>query len=190
MASRLAANVSTGVTPLSANPSRKSLRLRARARMIASAYRYLQALALLRQEMETLAQLKVVRAGRRNEKRSPNVGVLEKSLARMYDELSAAAHVSKHDLVRSATTWDVSGDDLPGPTSGTRQFPVFDESLARRSFVLHLLLTRWLLAEMTIDLLERYDGEGFTEREAEAATLAELLMQTEGMVTIDEADLP
>ena len=76
--------------------------------------RYLQALALLRQEMETLAQLKAVRAGNRNESRSPNVGVLEKSLARMYGELSAAAHVAKHDFVRfclppgmflAMTTW-------------------------------------------------------------------------------------
>ena len=40
MASRLAHNVSTGVAPLSANLGRKSLRLRARAPMIASAYNY------------------------------------------------------------------------------------------------------------------------------------------------------
>jgi hypothetical protein len=152
--------------------------------------RYLQGLALLRQEMEILAQLKAVRAGKRNEKRSPNIGVLEKSLARMYDELSAAAHVSRHDLVRPATAWDVSGDDLPGPTSGTRQFPVFDETLARRSFALHLMLTHWFIAEMAIDLLERHDGDGFTNRETEAATLAELLMHAEGMVTIDEANFP
>lgn len=151
--------------------------------------RYLQALALLRQEMETLAQLKAVRAGKRNEKQSPNIGVLEKSLARMYDELSAAAHVSKHDLIRSVTAWEFSGDDLLGPTNGTRQFPVFNEDLARRSFALHLMLTRWILAEMAIDLLKRHDGDGFTRRETEAATLAELLMQTEKMVTIDEADL-
>src|SRR5260221_10417635 len=46
--------------------------------------RYLQALALLRQEMETVAQLKAVNAGKRNDKRSPTVGVLDKSLARLY----------------------------------------------------------------------------------------------------------
>src|SRR5713101_9570728 len=49
--------------------------------------RYLQAYALLRQEMETLAQLKAVTSGKRNENRSPNVAVLEKSLARLYDGL-------------------------------------------------------------------------------------------------------
>lgn len=86
--------------------------------------RYLQAHALLRQEMETLAQLKAVTAGKRKKNRSPNVAVLEKSLARLYDGLSAAAHVSKHHMVRAATEWDVSGENLPGPTSGTRYFPL------------------------------------------------------------------
>jgi hypothetical protein len=61
--------------------------------------RYLQAHALLRQEMETLAQLKAVAAGKRNEDRSPNVAVLEKSIARLYSGLSAAAHVSNHHMV-------------------------------------------------------------------------------------------
>lgn len=79
--------------------------------------RYLQAHALLRQEMETLAQLKAVAAGKRNENRSPNVAVLEESIARLYGGLSAAAHVSKHHMVRAATEWDVSGENLPGPTS-------------------------------------------------------------------------
>jgi hypothetical protein len=64
--------------------------------------RYLQAHALLRQAMETLAQLKAVTAGKRNENRFPNVAVLEKSLARLYDGLSAAAHVWKHHMVRAA----------------------------------------------------------------------------------------
>ena len=150
--------------------------------------RYLQALALLRQEMETLAQLKAVREGTRRRNQPPNVKILDKSLARMYGELSAAAHVSNHDMIRSATAWDVPRDDLPGSTSGTRQFPLFDENLARRSFVLHLMLTRWVIVELATDLLQRYAGDGFTEREAEAARLAEKLMQLEGMVTIDDID--
>lgn len=39
--------------------------------------RYLQALALLRQEMESLAQMKLVSAGKRRANRAPNVKVLE-----------------------------------------------------------------------------------------------------------------
>jgi hypothetical protein len=144
--------------------------------------RYLQAHALLRQEMETLAQLKAVTEGKRNANRSPNVTVLEKSLARLYGGLSAAAHVSKHHMVRAATEWDASGENLPGPTSGTRYFPALVEELARRSFALHLVLTLQLIEEMNIDLRERYGDDGFTEREVEAVNLAVQLMITEGML--------
>lgn len=144
--------------------------------------RYLQAHALLRQEMETLAQLKAVAAGKRNDKRSANVAVLEQSLARLYDELSAAAHVSKHHIVRAATEMEVSGDDLPGPTSGTRYFPAFNEELARRSFNLHLVLIIELIEELNLDLHERHNDDRFTEREVEAVNLALKLMRAEGMI--------
>lgn len=147
--------------------------------------RYLQAHALLRQEMETLAQLKAVTAGRRNENRSPSVAVLEKSLARLYDGLSAAAHVSKHHIVRAATEWEVSGENFPGPTSGTRYFPAFIEELARRSFGLHLMLTVRLIEEMSIDLHEQHGDDGFTVREVEAVNLAVQLMIAEGVLEQD-----
>lgn len=147
--------------------------------------RYLQAHALLRQEMETLAQLKAVTAGKRNENRSPNVAVLENSLARLYDGLSAAAHVSKHHMVRAATEWDVSDENLPRPTSGTRYFPAFVEELARRSFSLHLMLTIRLIEEMSIELHEQNGDDGFTEREVEAVNLAVQLMIAEGVLEQD-----
>ncbi len=150
--------------------------------------RYLQASTLLRQEMETLAQLMAVRAGTRKEEKCPNVGVLEKSLKCLYGELSAAAHVSKHGVVRAATAWDICGDDLPGPTSGTRYFPVFDESWARRSFGLHLMLIIWVITELSIDLDGRHSGDRFTEREAEAIQLAQMLMGAEGIIEIDEPE--
>ncbi len=147
--------------------------------------RYLQALALLRQEMETVAQLKVVRAGTRKENCAPNVGVLEKSMARMYGELSAAAHLSRPHIVRAATEYNLDGADLPGPTSGTRYFPAFDERVARGSFSLHLMLTLCVIEELSIDLPE--DAE-FTKREAEAVNLAVVLMEAEGMANTPQTD--
>lgn len=144
--------------------------------------RYLQAHALLRQEMETLAQLKAVSAGKRRNNQSPNVNVLESSLSRLYGDLSAAAHVSKHHIVQAATDWVVSGENLPGPTSGTRYFPAFVEELARRSFALHLMLTLRLIEEMSIDLHEQPSDNGFTERDVEAVKLAVKLMIAEGVV--------
>lgn len=144
--------------------------------------RYLQAHALLRQEMEILAQLKAVAAGKRNKNGAPNVGLLEESIARLYGGLSAAAHVSKHHMIRSATEWDVAGENLPGPTCGTRYFPAFDEELARRSFALHLTLTLHLIEEMSIDLREWHGDDGFTQRECEAVDLAIQVMMAEGVL--------
>ena len=146
--------------------------------------RYLQSLVLLRQEMEIIARIKTVRSGKRNGKRCPNIGVLgNPSLARLYGELSEAAHVSNHRFVRAATECEVPGYDLPGPTSGTRYFPAFDEGLARRSFSLHLGLIISLVEELTIDLAQCYD-EGLTGREVEAFELAAQLMQAERTVEV------
>ncbi len=150
--------------------------------------RYLQASALLRQEMETLARIKEVSAGKENEK-TPNVRVLENSLGRLYGSLSDAAHVSKHPIVRAATEYEISTDNLPGPTSGTRYFPAFDEGLARRLFSLHLILTLGLIEELSIDLQKQFGDDAFTEREAKAANLALQLMRAEGMIEIDDANL-
>lgn len=144
--------------------------------------RYLQAHALLRQEMEILAQLKAVAAGRRKENGSPRISVLEKSLARLYGDLSAAAHVSQHHVVRTVTEWNVSAEHLPGQTSGTRFFPAFIEDVARRSFSLHLVLTLRLIEEMNLDLYERHGDGVFTEREVQAVDLAMQLMVAEGVL--------
>jgi hypothetical protein len=148
--------------------------------------RYLQALALLRQEMETVARIKTIRAGRRrNGKQCSNMAALgDPSLARLGGELSEAAHVSKH-IVRSTTEYEVGGEELPGPTSGTRYFPAFDEGLARRCFSLHLVLAIELVCEFTLYLKDQY-SDGVTESALEAVNLAMQLMQAEGMIEVSK----
>ena len=84
--------------------------------------------------MEILAQLKAVREGRRKPNGSPNVMALEKSLRRLYGDLTAAAHVSRHDIVESATAWRGRWRIFRGPTAMTRYFPETDAGLA-----LHLM---------------------------------------------------
>jgi hypothetical protein len=148
--------------------------------------RYLPAIALLRQEMETLAQLKAVRLGKRNESNSPNVRELDKCLRRMYSELSAGAHVSKHHIVQSVTQWDMMSGKQPGPTTGTRYFPTLDEGLARRCFSLHLGLILGLIEEFSIDL----QGDArFTDLDAVALSVAIGIMHEEGMVEILDPEL-
>lgn len=151
--------------------------------------RYLQAHAMLRQELDILAQLKAVRANRRKLNGAANIAALEQSLARLYGGLSAAAHVSQHDIVQSATAWDGEMDDLPGPTNLTRYFPETDEGLARRSYALHIYMILRLIEEMSVDLAARYDNSRFTQSETEALSLAVDLMVAEGMVELVDPSL-
>lgn len=149
--------------------------------------RYLQAHALLRQEMETVAQLAAIREGKHQEGKQPNVALLEKSLARLYGELSASAHVAKRHIMRAATQYDMSGTEGPAPTGGIRYFPAFDSGLARRSFGLHLMLILRVIEQMSIEHGERYtDEDGFSERDTTAVNLAIALMRAEGVVEFDD----
>jgi hypothetical protein len=149
--------------------------------------RYLQAAALLRQEVETLAQLKAVRVGKRKETKAPNIGLIERSIARLYGDLSSAAHVSRDSLVRDVTTYDGPHTGPADSTSLTRFFPDFDEGLARRLFALHLCVVLHASDEMDADLREKH-GRGFSEREAEALQLALRLMVNERMVELAEPE--
>ena len=146
--------------------------------------RYIQAHALLRQELEILAQLKAVGANRRKPNGAPNVAALEQSLGRLYGALSAAAHVSKHDIVQRATAWDGEMDGLPGPTNVTRYFPEIDEGLARRSYALHIYMIIRLVEELSADLSTRHKSTAFTDAENRALNLAIDLMAAEGMLEI------
>jgi len=140
--------------------------------------RYLQASALLRQEMETLATLKGVNMRKPRKKEARNVNVLNESLKRLYGALSDAAHLEIHDIVRNVTELNVSVMDFPKQTCVTRYFPDFDEGLARRLFSLYLMLVLGHIEELSIDL----GDDGFTEFEVDAINLALKLMQSEGMV--------
>ena len=152
--------------------------------------RYLQASALLRQEMEILAQLKAVREGRRKSNGSPNVTALEKSLRRLYGDLTAAAHASRHDIVESVTAWEGPMENLPGPTSMTRYFPETDDGLARRSFALHISMIVCLIEELSLDFDERYPDHAFTDSERKALHHAVALMIAEGLVELDDSEAP
>jgi hypothetical protein len=150
--------------------------------------RYLQAHALLRQEMETLAQLKAVRKGTRSTTKTPNIASLELSIRRLYDQLSSAAHVSAHHIVKQATAYAITSEDFPAETSASRFYPAFDEHSARTSFTTHLMLTIGVFEEYANDVNALHKEENwFTPRDVETINLAMRLMQSEGMVEMDDA---
>lgn len=67
---------------------------------------YLQAGALIRQEMETLAALNEVTSGTRKDGVTPQMRALEPSIRRLYGDFSAVAHVAQHDLASSLISED------------------------------------------------------------------------------------
>ncbi|OYX75069.1 MAG: hypothetical protein B7Y12_00595 [Rhizobiales bacterium 24-66-13] len=150
--------------------------------------RYMQACGLLRQELEILAQLKAVKADRRKSNGAPNVASLEQSLARLYGDLSAAAHVSKHHVVQVATAWGGEVENLPGPTNFTRHFPETDDEFARKAYALHIYIIIRLIEELSLDLAARYDGAALTAHEIGAVNLSVELMISEGMLESDRGE--
>lgn len=147
--------------------------------------RYLQAQALIRQEMELLARLVGVRTSVQKAGRTPNVALLEQSLARLYGPLSNAAHLAP-DMVREATRYVLETPEDPGSVDGTRYRPDFDGQAARRAFALHLLILIHATAEMSGDWSEAYPEDHITQDEAAALDLAIALMVREGMLETDE----
>lgn len=144
---------------------------------------YIQALTLLRQEMELLAQIKHVKAGTHKPKSAPNLKELEETIRRLYNNLSEVAHVSTPEVVFMATFMDLSGDQAyPEGTSGTRYFPAFDYLICRRAFALHILLLSHIRTEMAENFTNRLGQNPLTDAEVDAINVALWLLEEEGMI--------
>lgn len=144
--------------------------------------RYLQSAALLRQEMEIIAQLMAVRSDSRKPQRSPSIASLEETRRRHYSSLSDAAHAASHEIIESLTLWQGHDPDMPDGTRATRFFPAIDVELSRRTFSLHLVLMLDLVEEVNELYADRDDIGGLTESEVGALRVAIALMASEGMV--------
>jgi hypothetical protein len=142
--------------------------------------RYLQAFTLLRQEMETLAQIVTSHAGKRKPGKLASVAVLGKDISRIYGDLSAAAHASNHDMASDLLTEVMESEEAI--SRATYFYPVENMNLARRAFALHLVLTMNLIGQVSIDYNKAHPNEGFGPLDQEALNLAMDLLKSEGMV--------
>lgn len=142
--------------------------------------RYLQALTLLRQEMETLAQIVTSHCGKRQKGKQATMAVLGKDIARVYGDLSAAAHASNHAMASELLTAELEGHETI--STATYFYPVENKKLARQAFALHLLLSIRLIQQISIDYLKVHPKDAFGPNDVEAVNLALELMAAEGMV--------
>lgn len=147
--------------------------------------RYLQASALVRQELETLAALEEIKQGRRMDRKTPSVGTLEQSLRRLYDDLSAAAHVSRRDLVAAATTYSGSLPNMPQEIVVRRYIPALDAEVARKLYAVHTLMTIFIAQHLGTHQEEAYQ-QGLVDDEIRALNAAIEMMVVEKMCTSDD----
>jgi hypothetical protein len=146
---------------------------------------YLQALALLRQELETIAAMEEVKQGVRQNGKTPNVGHLPCSLPRLYGDLSAAAHAAKHQVLRSVAEHK---EGLPGGPDGTvvwRMIPGFDNELSRRLYSLHVMLMIQLAVHLN-DYHEELHRFGLTDQEVTCLNMAIDLLLEEKCLELPE----
>ena len=100
---------------------------------------YLQACALVRQELEGLARLGGVKRGETKEKKVFPVSELGKDLSSYYGELSTGAHLASLDAVLAQSR--VHAESAAGFAllpHGSSLLPTYDERLAAGLFAIHL----------------------------------------------------
>jgi len=110
---------------------------------------YLQAIVLLRQEMEGMAQLTHILDGTRlkNLKFAPNIGDLPESIRSLYPDLSQGAHLASHNLAALQAPLANGDEDvfalLPYQHS---VIPKYNKHVAKTLLTVHVEFRRELLA--------------------------------------------
>ena len=142
---------------------------------------YIQAAALLRQELEMIAALEEIKRGKRVDKRTPNVGHVPWSLATLYGDLSKATHAADHDVLQEILAPDSSA--LPKYTTGVTVVQQFQDELSWRLFGFHVALLI-LLAVHLNDHHGSIHGEGLIDFEIQAVRNAQDLMIEGGWLVV------
>ena len=138
---------------------------------------YLQAAALIRQEMETIAALEELKKGIRQDSRTPNVSNVPWGLGRLYGDLSKAAHAADHGFLQGLLL--PKGVELPAETTAVTMVQTPDPELAWRLYGLHVALLL-LLAVHVNDHSELVGTEGLVKSEVQAISTAQQILIDEG----------
>ena len=106
---------------------------------------YLQAITLVRQELEGLAQLEHIIQGSRATKSGPNINVIDAKIRRVYGVLSEGAHLATHE---------VTALQAPMPTGQERRYaqlphgpsviPRYSHEVADEIFEIHIEIRQGL----------------------------------------------
>ncbi len=136
---------------------------------------YVQAGALVRQEMEVIASMEESKLGTRDENTTPNVRHVPKELRRAYGQLSMMTHTSSMAML----------DALLSTTSNSLYFasvvPQYNHEAARMLIGLHAALLIEFAVQLHILYFDSY-GEGLTPQEQDSLHLSTCLLQEDGFL--------
>ena len=144
---------------------------------------YIQAAALIRQELEMIAVLEEIKKGQRVNRKTPNVGHVPWSLGTIYGDLSKAAHAADHEVLQGIL--GTSPSSLAEDTTGVTIVQKFHEELSWKLFALHVAL----LILLAVHLHEHHEtahgeGKGLTDAELQAVKKAQDIMIEGGWLIV------
>ena len=114
---------------------------------------YLQAIVLLRQQLEGMSQLQHIldRSRDRNFNRAPKVGNLPESIRSLYQELSQGAHLATHNLASIQAPFATTDDNLFALLPYQHSIiPKFNQEVADTLLRVHVEHRRELLARFKL----------------------------------------
>lgn len=140
---------------------------------------YLQAAALLKQQMETVAAMNELAKGTRTDKKTPNVSILLWKLNVHYGYIQGAAHMSNNALLRDFYQTEARGSAVPVSVT-----PRYSRQAA---LYLHTLEVGVLVqfAVAVGDLLREMYGESWIDEELKFLLQVMQILEDEG--AFDEA---
>ncbi len=142
---------------------------------------YVQATALLKQELETLARIAEVRVGVAKDGSTPNVKHVAFGLKTTYGDFNRIAHVAQHDALSWLVALPKIDELLPVSLTARFQDEIAQELYARH--VTHLLI---LFSEITI-LYEEMYALKLSEEHAKYACIAFDILKKEGYLIENKA---
>ena len=145
---------------------------------------YVQAAALVRQELETVAAIEEEVEDVREDGETPNVKHVPWEMNRLYGELSAATHVSDHGYLAEIYRAEERGDARP-----VSVVPTYRDGAARNLYAIHvglLIQVAMHLHEVQVEAYGEEEG-GLEEFELLMIMRAVDILNEEGLLESDDS---
>jgi hypothetical protein len=145
---------------------------------------YLQAAALIRQQLECLSALEELESGSRKDGKTPNVKNAPWGLNSHYGSLSKFAHSSDHIFLSNVLCLNIN--DHGSDTQYISLVPVFNGKLFQSLFTLHCSLVLLVAAQLLFHYQDM-SGDPIVDQEYQTLIIAQKILINQGLLTQVEA---